>query len=139
MRIILLCVERRIFQIEVVFGGQSGHGSTLFNNTPGEKLNYVVNKFTEFRAEEKRRMEQLNLPDGNVTSINLTMLKGGVANNVIVEKQLGNANEVCQLNCFPLTILQVIPAELSVVFDIRVSLNTDVDTLKQKVSISFVH
>lgn len=49
------------------------------------------------------------MPEGNVTSINLTILKGGVANNVI-------------------------PAELSVVFDIRISLNTDVDTLKEKVS-----
>lgn len=104
----LIFVEKRIWRIEIVFNGQSGHGSKLFDNTPGEKLNYVVNKLMEYRAEEKSRMESLNLPEGKVTSINLTKLKGGVANNVI-------------------------PAELSVTFDIRVSIDTKVETIMQKV------
>ena len=100
--------EKTPYQIEIHFHGQSGHGSKLFDNTPGEKLNYVVGKFFEYRAEEKRKMEKLKYPEGNVTSINLTMLKGGVANNVI-------------------------PAELSVTFDIRVQINDDVDEFEKRV------
>lgn len=45
-----------------------------------------------------------------MTSINLTMLKGGVANNVI-------------------------PAELSATFDIRISINDDVDEFEKLVKI----
>lgn len=88
--------------------GQSGHGSKLFNNTPGEKFNYVLGKLTEYRANERRKLDELKYPEANVTSINLTMLKGGVATNVI-------------------------PAELSATFDIRVSINGDVDELEQQV------
>lgn len=102
--------ERRLWQIEITYNGKSGHGSKLFDNTPGEKLNYVVNKLMEYRAEQKRKMDKLHLPLGNVTSVNLTKLRGGVANNVI-------------------------PAELSTTFDIRLSLDTDVDTFIDKVSI----
>lgn len=90
--------------------GQSGHGSKLFDNTPGEKLDYVLNKMYEYRAEEKRKVDDLKYPEGNVTSINLTKVKGGVANNVI-------------------------PTELSATFDIRVSINDDVDAFVQRVSI----
>lgn len=44
-----------------------------------------------------------------VTSINLTRIKGGVENNVI-------------------------PAEMSAYFDIRISVNTDLDAFEQQVS-----
>lgn len=102
-------VEKTIWQIELIFYGQSGHGSVLFNNTPGEKLNYVVNKLNEFRREEARKLNELKLPFGNVTSINLTMLKGGVQNNVI-------------------------PAEMSAIFDMRISPNTDIDAFEQQLN-----
>lgn len=102
--------ERAIRQTSFEFRGKSGHGSKLFDDTPGEKFNYVIGKLYEYRAEEKRKVEELNYPLGNVTSINLTILKGGVANNVI-------------------------PAELSATFDIRVSFNTEFDEFEQQVSL----
>lgn len=101
-------VERTIWQTEFTFRGQSGHGSLLFDNTPGEKLNYVVNKLTEYRTEEKRKLKELKYPYGNVTSINLTILKGGIQNNVV-------------------------PAEMSAIFDMRISVNTDLDEFEQMV------
>lgn len=57
--------ERTIWQIEFIFHGQSGHGSKLFDNTPGEKLSYVVEKFMEFRRSESYKLNHLGYPYGN--------------------------------------------------------------------------
>lgn len=103
--------EKFIWQIEMIFHGQSGHGSKFLNNTPGQKLNYVLGKMTEYSQEEMRKLNDLKYPQGNVTSINLTILKGGVQSNVI-------------------------PAEMSATFDMRISINTDVDEFEQMVSLS---
>lgn len=100
--------ERSIWQIEFVFHGHSGHGSLLFEDTPGEKLSYVVAKFMEFRREEFRKFNEQKYPYGNVTSINLTVIKGGVENNVI-------------------------PAQMTATFDIRISINTDLNEFEQQV------
>lgn len=100
--------ERTLWRIEYTFRGQSGHGSKLFSNTPGEKFNYVLNQMSKYRANEKRKLDELKYPEGNVTSINLTIVKGGVANNVI-------------------------PAEFKATFDMRLSQNTDMDAFKRQV------
>lgn len=75
----------------------------------GEKLNKLLTKLYEFRAEESRKLNELKHPYGNVTTINLTILKGGVQTNLI-------------------------PAELSATFDMRVSANADLDEFENQVS-----
>lgn len=102
--------EKTIWDFELTFHGQSGHGSALFNSTAGEKLNYVVGKMTEYRNNEKRKLNVLKHPRENVTTINLTMVRGGVQSNVI-------------------------PAEMSATFDIRLSINTELAELEQQVQI----
>lgn len=104
-------VERTPWAIEFIFHGESGHGSLIIENTPGEALSYVVFKMMEFRKNELRKLKELNYPYGNVTTINLTMLKGGIETNVI-------------------------PPELSASFDIRISASVDVDEFKDQVLIS---
>lgn len=100
--------ERSPWRIEFTCHGITGHGSILFENTTGEKITYLINKFMEMRQDELDRMNNLNLPYGNVTSINLTILKGGVQGNVI-------------------------PPELSVVFDVRLAVNVNHDDFERKV------
>lgn len=102
--------ERTIWDIELIFHGQSGHGSKLIENTSGEKLNYVLGKMMEFRNGELKKVKDLEYPLGNVTTINLTILKGGIQNNVI-------------------------PAELNATFDIRISVNANVEDFKRQVCI----
>lgn len=80
----------------------------LFEDTPGEKLSYLVAKFMEFRRDELRKLNELKYPYGNVTTINLTVLRGGVENNVI-------------------------PAQMSATFDIRISVNTDLHAFEHQV------
>lgn len=56
--------------------GTPGHGSLLLPDTAGEKLNVVINRFMARRQQEKNKLiENPNLTIGDVTTINLTMLK----------------------------------------------------------------
>lgn len=100
--------QRTVWQIEFIIHGRSGHGSRLFEDTPGEKLSHLVSKLNEFRKGEMEKMIKLKFPYGNVTSINLTKLKGGVEANVV-------------------------PAELRVTYDMRISVNTDLDEFEEQV------
>lgn len=93
--------ERCTWRIEFTCNGITGHGSILFENTTGEKITYLINRFMERRKIEVDNMQNLNLTSyANVTSINLTILNGGVQGNVI-------------------------PPALSVTFDVRLSVNED--------------
>lgn len=105
--------ERTMFQTEFIFHGQSGHGSRLLSNTAAVKLSYVLAKMMELRQQEERKLNDLKYPYGNVTSINLTILKGGVQANII-------------------------PAEMSATFDIRLSVNEDLNEFKERVKFLYI-
>lgn len=78
----LYYAERTIWQIEFICYGQSGHGSMLFRNTPGEKIHYLVNKLMNFRMNEVAKLENNPGTDlGDVTTVNMTLLNGGVQGN----------------------------------------------------------
>lgn len=50
----------------------------LFRNTPGEKIHYIIDKFMNFRKDQLDKLE--SNPEftlGDVTTVNLTLLKGG--------------------------------------------------------------
>lgn len=85
--------------------GQTGHGSILHDNTAGEKLQFIINKFMNWREFEKIKLRNSNLGQGDVSTVNLTMINGG-----------------CQSN--------VVPSELSVTFDIRLAINVDLQKMK---------
>lgn len=76
--------ERNVWWLEVICPGSPGHGSSFLKNTAGEKVQKVINRFLQLRSEQEARLagdEALSL--GDVTSVNLTMLKGGVQYNVV--------------------------------------------------------
>ncbi|XP_037892485.1 aminoacylase-1-like [Glossina fuscipes] len=93
--------ERSIWQIHFKINGNAGHGSLLLNNTAGEKLHYLLDKMMAFRKAEALRLQlnpQLNI--GDVTTVNLTRINGGVQSNVI-------------------------PPQMEAVFDIRLAVHID--------------
>jgi aminoacylase len=61
-----------------------GHGSLLLKNTAGENLHNLLNKFFAYRATQ---VDKLNsdpeLTIGDVTTVNVTMINGGVQSNVV--------------------------------------------------------
>ena len=67
--------ERSIWHIWINCTGNTGHGSSLMDNTAGEKLRYMIDKFMDLRAEEKKKLENPKLRLGDVTSINLTIVE----------------------------------------------------------------
>lgn len=76
--------ERSVWRIHFKCSGTAGHGSLLHKDTAGEKLRLIVDRMMDFRKEEVRKLE--NNPDltiGDVTTINLTIIQGGVQSNVV--------------------------------------------------------
>ncbi|XKL62507.1 hypothetical protein PGB90_002340 [Kerria lacca] len=105
----LAYAERAIWHVSIICPGTAGHGSLLLENTAGEKIQYIINKFMAFRAKEKEKLKSNpNLTLGDVTTVNLTILEGGVQSNVV-------------------------PAELKVTFDLRVANNVEHDELEKTI------
>ncbi|XP_037049217.1 aminoacylase-1-like [Bradysia coprophila] len=100
--------ERCTWRIEFIFHGVSGHGSLLFENTTGEKMNKLINRMMERREIEVAKLNASHFDYTNVTTINLTVIKGGVQANVI-------------------------PPELSVTFDVRLGVNADHDQFQRDI------
>uniref|UniRef100_A0A1W7RJG1 N-acyl-aliphatic-L-amino acid amidohydrolase n=1 Tax=Agkistrodon contortrix contortrix TaxID=8713 RepID=A0A1W7RJG1_AGKCO len=102
--------EKCPWWIKVKVQGNPGHGSRFIENTAAEKMHRVITSFLEFREHEKQRLktgEHLTL--GDVTSVNLTMLNGGVSFNVV-------------------------PSELSVAFDIRIPPTADLKEFEEQLT-----
>jgi aminoacylase len=112
--------ERAVWWLQVRTTGPRGHGSRFIQNTAMEKLMRVVTRFLEFRAHEEHRLLHGHNGDdhsgckhattsalklGDVVTLNLTALKGGVSTGT-------GANEKFALN--------VIPTDAMAGFDIRI-------------------
>lgn len=85
--------EKATWSVTITAHGHSGHGSILFNNTAGEQLNHVINKFLEFRRSEQIKWNEQNYPYGNITVINLTLLNGGIGKNVVPPEMSAHFNK----------------------------------------------
>ena len=95
--------ERSVWRIHFRCSGTTGHGSLLHKNTAGEKIRLIIDRMMDFREQEVRKLE--NNPElsiGDVTTVNLTIIKGGVQSNVV-------------------------PPLLTVAFDVRLSVDQDHD------------
>jgi aminoacylase len=80
--------DRSGIWIEFILRGNTGHGSRLIENTAGEKAQFLMNEMLAYRAREKQLLEDSqnagkNLQLGNITTINLTIMSGGVQTNVV--------------------------------------------------------
>jgi aminoacylase len=58
--------------------GPTGHGSRLFEGTAVDKLHKCLEKFTSFRDAELSKLKAQGLTLGEVTTVNINMLKSGV-------------------------------------------------------------
>lgn len=102
--------ERTPRAIGLECSGTTGHGSLLHKNTAGEKLHYLMNKFMNFRANEMKKIDEN--PDillGDITGINLTVIKGGEQRNVV-------------------------PPSFKIEFDIRLSTTIDANDFEKTVA-----
>uniref|UniRef100_A0A1I8BS11 M20_dimer domain-containing protein n=1 Tax=Meloidogyne hapla TaxID=6305 RepID=A0A1I8BS11_MELHA len=81
----LFYAERCVWWFKIICPGSPGHGSRFIENSAGPKLTSILQSVNEFREKQRKKLEEnsdkLNL--GDVTSINLTKVEGGVQTNVI--------------------------------------------------------
>lgn len=79
--------ERGVWWVRVKCEGSPGHGSRFIENTAVEKLQKVMDSFLSFRREQEQRLKKNTCMHlGDVTSVNLTMLSGGVQPNVVPQE-----------------------------------------------------
>ncbi|XP_064012672.1 aminoacylase-1 isoform X2 [Pogoniulus pusillus] len=96
--------------IKVKCVGSPGHGSRFISNTAAEKMHKVITSFLAFRESEKERLKcDSSLTLGDVTSLNMTMLEGGVSFNVV-------------------------PSEMAASFDIRIPPTVDLKAFEEQVA-----
>ncbi|XP_062536216.1 aminoacylase-1-like [Armigeres subalbatus] len=101
--------ERTMKPMIFTISGTAGHGSLLLENTPGEKAGRLIEKIMTFRQHEEHRLKtNSELTLGDVTTINLTMISGGVQTNVV-------------------------PPEFKLCFDVRLSHNIGLSEFEQLV------
>lgn len=66
-----------ISALQMICEGQGGHGSMLIENTPGEKVYYMLDKMMQLRQREAQRLkDNPKLTPGDITTLNLTYLEG---------------------------------------------------------------
>lgn len=75
--------ERSIWHVAVECTGTPGHGSLLMDDTAGEKIRTIIDRFMDLRASEKEKLKDPKKKLGDVTTVNLTQLRGGVQTNVV--------------------------------------------------------
>jgi len=98
--------ERAIWQFKVTAVGKTGHASILFDDTAAEKIHKVINKLLAIRTEQKAILTKTGCDLGCVTSVNMTMLGGGLQANVV-------------------------PPELTATFDMRICPKWSLDDVKK--------
>ncbi|CAF3873169.1 unnamed protein product [Rotaria sp. Silwood1] len=83
--------DRCCVWVEITVKGNTGHGSRLIENTAAEKAQFILNEMLKYRTESKERLEQSQTTDkplqlGDITTINLTKINGGVQINVVPDQ-----------------------------------------------------
>nr|XP_039257389.1 aminoacylase-1A-like [Styela clava] len=102
--------ERLMWVVHIKCKGNPGHGSRFIQGTAAEKLQNVIDNFLAFRTSEENRLSNNpGLTLGDVTTVNLTMIKGGVHQNVV-------------------------PGEIVATFDIRLPPTIDLKALEEKIA-----
>lgn len=90
-----------VTDVKFIINGTTGHGSLLLDNTVGEKARKLIDRIDDYRREQIKELEKNPLLGySDVTSINLTIMDGGVQSNVI-------------------------PPELTLAYDVRLSINVN--------------
>ncbi len=101
--------ERSEWRPHFKCNGTTGHGSLLHERTAGEKIRHIIDRCMDYRSGQVKLLkENPELSVGDVTTVNLTILQGGVQVNVV-------------------------PTTLSAIFDVRLAINVDHDEFEKMV------
>ncbi|KAK7597710.1 hypothetical protein V9T40_009935 [Parthenolecanium corni] len=106
---VLHYADRTKWHLDISCTGITGHGSLVPDGTAAGKIRYIIDKFLDYRESEKiKLLENPNLTLGDVTTVNLMALEGGIQANVI-------------------------PSKLSATFVLRIAVDVDLEKLRNMV------
>lgn len=104
----------RFLELKFTCEGTPGHGCFVVDNTAGEKAAYIINKMMNYRAEQLNSLnDKPDFSRSDITTLNLTVMKGGVQSNVV-------------------------PPSFEFCFDVRISINTDHIALEEQVVFEYL-
>lgn len=87
--------ERSIWHVHFTLPGHPGHGSLLLKDTAAEKVRVLLDRFIDYRTTQVNRLaKHPELTIGDVTTVNITMMNGGVQSNVVPP---GEFRKICVL------------------------------------------
>lgn len=93
--------ERSVWRVHFECYGTSGHGSLLHKDTAAEKVRYIMDRLLDYRQTQVDILENNpELVTGDVTTVNMTRISGGVQTNVV-------------------------PPVMTIVFDMRLAVDVD--------------
>lgn len=128
--------ERTPWWLLIKAEGSTGHGSRFIKGTAVEKLMAVCDKALAFRKEQEEALGHTGGCShakakklGDVTTLNLTMLKAGVA-----MAGGGGGDKAAPGEGHERFALNVIPTEARAGFDVRISPNTPTEAFRARVS-----
>jgi aminoacylase len=99
--------ERLHWTWTVTCRGNTGHGSRFIEKTAAEKMQRLINVVLAYREGQKEKLKKCSCSHlGDVNTINLSMIHGGLAMNMVVP-------------------------EINITFDIRISPTTDLNEFDQ--------
>ncbi|XP_068632562.1 aminoacylase-1-like [Battus philenor] len=76
--------DKRPWQLNVTIYGEGGHGSSMPDETAMDKMQRLFDITTQFKQRQKQIMLSRDPLDyGSYTSLNINMINGGVAPNII--------------------------------------------------------
>ncbi|KAL1116691.1 hypothetical protein AAG570_005163 [Ranatra chinensis] len=110
--IIVYNAEKSTWYFNIHCTGQPSHSAMLQSNTAPEKLRYIIDAFMDFRQKEKDKLPNVPKPElflGDITCVN-----GGIQGNIV-------------------------PAEMVVSFDCRISIDTDHEEFERWINVCTVH
>uniref|UniRef100_A0A034W2Z0 N-acyl-aliphatic-L-amino acid amidohydrolase n=1 Tax=Bactrocera dorsalis TaxID=27457 RepID=A0A034W2Z0_BACDO len=100
--------QKTIWYVQFIISGTTGHGSLLHKNTAAEKFQYILGKMLELRKKAENLLNSDHSLDlGNVSTVNLTVVKGGLQNNVV-------------------------PPVIEATFDLRLGIEEDLEALQKQ-------
>lgn len=106
--------ERSVWRVHFECYGTSGHGSLLHKDTAAEKVRYMMDRLLDYRQTQVEILEKNpELSIGDVTSVNMTKINGGVQTNVV-------------------------PPMMTIVFDIRLAVDVNHEKFEKMVGARFL-
>lgn len=76
--------ERGVLWFDIVCTGTAGHGARFIEDLAVEKVHKLMSSILDYREQQKKKLNSdPKLKLGDVTSVNVNVVKGGVQHNVV--------------------------------------------------------